>query len=439
MTEPTTPERTRPRTHADPAPREGSPAREGRPGDAHARTDAPTDAGRPMAPPSEQAIPLVNRAAESEGVLARPARRLETERLADLFAAVSMDGDLRLSVERHPDYFALYDLEHDPEEQHVRAFEKDGEVEGVAAFLARDALLGGERVRTAYMSDLRFSDALRGGKVLGKVFAPEMRLAREATGAELFYTVVFDGNGAAQKALVKRDPRWPDKPLYRPLRRFDITSVLLAHPPLPRLRRPYRVTRARAEDMDEVLAFLQRDQRGRPFGYVLDEGRFERRLRDWPRFGAESFYLARDGQGRLAGVTATWDAFDVKRYRVRAYRGAMKRIRRAWDLAAPLLGGTKLPAPGELLRYAYLTHLCVPSEDPAVLAALLDAAYADLRGTGLCFLMLYLEREDPLRAALRGYLTSAMPATFYVVCAPDSRFAEVDLGAGRPGFEMALA
>lgn len=382
-----------------------------------------------------------------EGVIARLARRDEGAALAEVYAKVTMDADLRLSVERDPDFFALYDLEHGEPERRVIALEKDGRLEGVGAFLARDAYLDGAIVRTAYLTDLRFSPALRGGKVLGAVFPDQFHRASEALGAELMYTVVFDGNGAARKALVARDPRYPDKPLYRPLRSFVITSVLLAHP-RPSRKTPFRVSRATEREMDEVLAFLHADQQRRPFGYVLHEGRFERRLRDWPGFGPERFYLARSARGTLVGCFAAWDAHDVKRYRVLGYRGAMRAVKTGYGAISRLLGARPLPPPGELLRYAYLSHLCVPSHDPGVLAALLDRAYADFRGGEHSFLTLYLEPNDPLRPALRGYLTSGMAATFYAVCAPSSPFATRPLGLeaapgspdyARPGFEMALA
>ncbi|MCA9614551.1 MAG: hypothetical protein H6721_32070 [Sandaracinus sp.] len=380
-------------------------------------------------------------------VVTRLARRDEGAALAEVYAKVTMDADLKLAVERDPNFFALYDMEHDAAEQRVVTFDKGGQLEGVASFLGRDAYLAGKRTRTAYMTDLRFTSAIRGGTVLGSVFREQFEQASDALGAELMYTLVFDGNEAAKKALVSRDPRFPNKPLYRPLRSFVITNVLLAHPRRPR-KTPYVVTRAKASEMEEVLAFLEADQRTRPFGDVLFEGRFARRLTKWPGFSPESFYLARSERGTLVGCFAPWDAHAVKRYRVLDYRGSMKAVKAGYGALSKVLGSTPLPEPGELLRYAYATHLCVPSHDPRVLMALLDRAYADLRGGEHAFLMLYMEREDPLRAALRGYLTSGMGATFYAVCRPDSPWATHDFGTDarpgafgyvRPGFEIALA
>lgn len=380
-------------------------------------------------------------------VTIRLARRDEREELAAVYASVTMDADLKLAVERDPDFFALYDMEHEPNDQHVVAFEREGRVAGVSALLGREAYVRGERIHTAYSTDTRFTSAIRGGRVLGPAIAGCFSDGAERLRAELMHMILFDGNKAAYKAFVARDPRFPNKPLCRPLRSFAITNVLLAHP-RPIRKTPFTVTRGTPGEMEEVLAFLEADQRTRPFGDVLCEGRFARRLERWPGFSAENFYLARSARGTLVGCFAPWDAHPVKRYRVLEYRGSMKAVKLGYGLASKVLRSTPLPEPGELLRYVYATHLCVPSHDPRVLAALLDRAYADLRGGPHSFLMLYLEHDDPLRPALRGYLASGMNATFYSVCAPDSPWATYDFGTDakpgtpgyvRPGFEIALA
>lgn len=372
----------------------------------------------------------------SEEVVIRPARRDESSQLADLFARVAIESSLHLSVERHPDFYALYDIEHDPADQLVIALETGGAIEGIGAGLARDAHLGGRRARVGYAADLRLTPKIRGGKFLGTYFPGAFRQMCEELGCEVMYTVVFDSNRAAQQALVARSDRWPDKPIYRSLRRFTIQSVQLAHP-RPARRTGLRVSIATDAEMDEVLAFLQRDHRQRPFGYILDEGQFERRLRQWPRFGSHCFYLARDGSGALRGTVAVWDAVDVKRYRVLGYRGSMKWIKRLYDPFARLVGGTPLPGVGEHLRYFYLTHVSVA--DTAAMVALVDRVYADHRKLGYHFFTVYVPHGDPIRQVFRGYFTTGLGAQLFTMTAPDSPLADVDFGPGLPGFEMALA
>jgi hypothetical protein len=376
-------------------------------------------------------------ASAPEQAVVRLATRDDSAQLAELFARVVLDSDLSFAVERDPDFFALYDMELASSEQVVFTAELDKKLEGVAAFLGRDAYLRGERVRTAYMSDLRVSPKIT-GKVFGKMMGERYQEARRALGADLMYTAVFDSNRAAQRALVERSPRHPHKPWYNPLRKFDILSLHFLQRQALR-RAAHRVRRATERDVDAIAAMLAADQRARPFGYVFDDGLLERRLSRWPGFGIDRFYLAVDAKGNILGCMAPWDAVDVKRYRVVGYKGDMRWVKRGYNLAARVLGAQPLPEPGGLLRYLYLTHVCVPSGEASVMAAMLDAVYAAHWGRGYCFMCSTVEHGDPLAAAYRGYVTTRLPATLYAVTPHDQPLDTSTLGPGRAGFEACLA
>ena len=98
-----------------------------------------------------------------------------------------------------------------------------------------------------------------------------------------------------------------------------------------------------------------------------------------------------------------------------------------------------LPASGECFRFTFLTHLEVGGDDPAVLRALLLAAYARLRPLGHHFTSAFVPRGTPLEHAFRGFTVTRTAMTLYSVHPADSRFADRDLRTLRPGFEMALS
>ncbi len=378
-------------------------------------------------------------AQEQVTAAAEPSTRLavaaDNARLCELFKSVTMDAALHLAVERDPDFFALYDIERG--DRRVVVWEVDGAIEGVGTLLARDGYLGGRRMRLGYLGDLRFSPKIRGGQVLGTSFGPLFRESCRELGCEVALTAVIASNQAAMSALVKRSPRYPEKPFYAPLRTFKILSVQFT---LGKEPRPTDLAVSRAEDKDlaAVADLLGEDHRARPFGYAVDEGLLRERLRRWPGLAAESFYLARDRAGRLRGVTAVWDAGPIKRYRVLGYRGAMRYVKLGYNAFARLAGMTPLPPPGGLLRYFYLTHLSVKDDDPAVMAALLDRIYADHRGRGYHFFTAPVLEGDPLAPAYERFRTRSLPAALFAVSAPGSPYNTADLGPGRPGIEMAL-
>lgn len=371
----------------------------------------------------------------AQDVTIRPARREDNAALLELFKAITMEADLHLAVERDPDFFALYDMER--VEQRTIVIEADGKIEGLGTFLGRDGWLLGSRTRVGYAGDLRFAPTLRGGFVLGTHYGRTFREACRDFGCDAMLTAIIASNAAARRALVERSPRFPEKPLYVPFRKFTILSVHFTARGHPRPTE-LRVRRATEADLAPIAELLARDHARRPFGYVVDEGLLRERIARWPGLRVESFYVAHDREGRLLGVAAPWDAGPVKRFRVLAWRRSMKWVKRGFNLLARFTGADPLPGTGGLLRYFYLTHVSVEGEDPAVMAALLDRIYDDYHGKGYHFLTACVLDQDPLAPAYRGYRTSGLPAELYVVTEPGGRHASADFGTGRPGFEMAL-
>lgn len=353
-----------------------------------------------------------------------------------LLAGVAMDADLALSVRRDPDFDALYRLQARHWESWV--VEVDGVVEGTGTVLVRDGYLDGSRIRVGYLGDLRFSPRAEGRQLLDRLYGPILRSASEQFGCDYFLTAIIASNARARRALtiVTRRSTQRGRPVYTPLRSFDIRSLHLAVPRL-RERLAYTVRRATTADVPALARFLDLDARARPFGYVLDEAELRRRLASWPGLSAHAFHLAEDGAGRLAGCLALWDAAPVKRTIVDAYRGAMKRVRIAHDIAARLLRRPLLPALGGAFHYQYATHVTVPSRDPAVLRALLQSAYAAARADGCHFLSICAPVADALEPAYRGYLKTDLRAELHLVTLPGvPRPAAGD--DAWPGFEMAL-
>ncbi|RMG16857.1 MAG: hypothetical protein D6731_05255 [Planctomycetota bacterium] len=367
--------------------------------------------------------------------LVREADDSDDAALCELFARVAMEGDLSLAVEREPSFFALYELQR-LIARRVFVAEVEGKIEGVAAYLARRGHLGGRVVPVGYLGDLRLGPRLRGGFFFGRRFGPRFRACLADSNAEVALTAVLATNRAALRFLTRRSRRFPDKPVYRPWRAFSILNVHFTRRRRPRPTR-LEVRRATSADLPEVAALLARDHARRPFGYVFDEELLRERLARWPGLRLEDFYLAFRG-GELVGATALWDAHAVKRFRVLAYRGSMRWLRLGFNLGAPFLGCAPLPPAGGVLRYAYLTHTSIPSEDPDVLAALFDRLYADAHGRGYAFVSTYVEDGDPLGAAFARYRCTPLPARLFTVSPPGSPWNERDPGAGRPGFEMAL-
>jgi hypothetical protein len=367
----------------------------------------------------------------------RPAGPGDNAARCELFARVAMDTDVVLSVRRDPDFDALYRLQaHDWLSVVV---ELDGAVEGTGTIVVRDGYIGGARRRVGYLGDLRFSPRLQGRLLLERFYGSLLESVRERFDCELFLTAVIASNERAVRALARETPRSrrAGRPRYTPLGDFDIRSLHVLMPKRAE-RSAITVRTAWREDIPSVARFLDADARARPFGFVFTEEELRRRLAEWPGLTVESFYLAENERHELVGCFALWDASPVKRMVVKDYRGAMRRVRVGYDVAATLLGMPRLPRKGQAFRSQYVTHQAIPSDDPRVLRALLNAAYRDVRGSGYHFVSICAPEGSALEPAFRGFHATNLRARLYVVSLPDVDVSGLTPLTRWPGFEMAL-
>jgi hypothetical protein len=346
-----------------------------------------------------------------------------------------MKTDLELSIRRDPDFFGLYRMQTEDFECWVGG--EDGAIQGMGTILVRDGYLDGKPARVGYLGDLRVTPHLQAGRLIGRFYGSVLERFSETRGCAVYLTTIIASNTAAVRALTGEGGRKLGIPQYTLLRNFDIRAIHLALR-RPRPRTPYRVRRATASDIPALARFLDRDARHRPFGAVFTEPALLRRLRDWPGLTIDRFYLAFDQAGSLSGCCALWDAAPVTRTVVTAYRGSMRWVKRGYNTMARLVRAPRLPPAGGELRYAYLTHQAVPSEDPRVWRALLEAVYTDSRRSGYHFLSACVYQDDPLEPAYRGFLTTNLRAQLYAVGPRGHPLPSGAMGPGRPGFEMAL-
>lgn len=251
-----------------------------------------------------------------------------------------------------------------------------------------------------YVSDLKVRPDHRGGVVADAL----SRWARDvcvATGGEDVPTflAVLAGNRQMQRRL----PGPRGLPRLHPVATVRSSAISL----LWRRRRPdqgLRVAPAGPEDVEEMADLWRRVAPRRHLAHVHDA----RSLAGWveaaPGLELSAYRLARRPDGRLAGFLGLWDQEPFKQLRVTSYSRRLAAARWAFNALAPSVRATPLPRPGRALRHVTAVHLCVPPEEPGVLRSLVLHAYDELRGRGYSFLLVGLDRSDPLAAALRGLL-----------------------------------
>ncbi len=372
----------------------------------------------------------------SRDMTVRKARPDDNEALCEVVRRVHMRGKLDLTQERDPDFFALPRM-HQGDYAVYLAENSDGFVGGCGSVVVRPGWVDGEQQTVGYLSDLRAIPGFKGARGLPKAYHQALIRAQQEHGAEVFYTVIFDDNEIAKRALLGSSKRKrKSQPIYRPMTPFNMTSLQFALP----LRKPRKkVRRATQADADALLAFLSAKAKRRMMGDVLTPERFTQRLEIWPEFSIGSFFLALDAQDNIIGTAAPWNTHTFKRTRVLGYYDSMKNVKRLFNAGATVLRYPALPEPGDCLNFAFLSHLEINDDDPRILRDLLRAIYRDYTKERLHFVSAMIPRGSALEQAYSGFVTDRTAMTVYSVALGESSYAERDFGCEYSGFEMAIS
>lgn len=332
-----------------------------------------------------------------------------------LLAANPVAGNLSLTYEREPNYFWGCGVMGHFDQIIIAWQPSSGALAGVMSRSVRPMFVNGQFEPVGYLSQLRVDRRFQ-----GLWLVPQgMRYLRQlhADGRTRGYiATIIEGGRQATGILVNRPRR--NYLNFQPVcRLWTLALILRRAKAIP--TSIIRVERGSAVVLPEIIAFLQRYGPAKQFfpAYTIADFSGSPQTRD---FRVEDFLLARRN-GKLAGVMGLWDQFGFKQTVVQSYSGTMGRLRPLTNLGLRLLGGAPLPAPGQLLRYAFAAFICVADNDPAVFDLLLRQTYNLAGERGFAHLMVGLTEPDPLLTVARHYLHVPYKSRLYSVSWPEEQ------------------
>ena len=297
-----------------------------------------------------------------------------------------MDGEIRVSLEREPNAFLAAAVEGEPHRTIVARDPASGGIVGMGSRSVWNAFVNGRPVRLGYLSQLRVDRASRGKKRLLTAGYDLIRSFRGADELPFDLTSIIADNDVARRLL---GAGLPGLPIYREIEGFS-TLVL---PATSRPRKISGIDRGTRERMPGIVACLERNRPRYQFAprFSIEDLLSPERSRG---LAPEDFFIARSGN-EIVGCLALWDQSGFKQVVVRSYSPRLAR-RRPWiNLASPFLGTPRLPAPGEILPHAYLSHIAVDGDEPGIFQALVEAAYAEARTRRLVYLVTGFASRHP--------------------------------------------
>jgi len=323
----------------------------------------------------------------------RVATRADEPVVRDILARIATGGNMQLSFRREPDAFdAAFGAR--AQDYILARNRRSGETVGLCERVVRDCFVNGEIRALPYLAGLRVVPGFRHRLlVLRGGFEAVRRLLGTGGDVDYSFTSIMSDNEIARRVL---GANLKGMPRYEPAGDFS-TFALPAGGKAP-------CERARDADLPEISALLLAAAARGQFANAWNADT----LREYSAAGwlpASDYFVIRRA-GRIRSCAALWDQSARRQVIVAGYSRWLARGRPLINAVARLAGLPRLPAPGEPLRCAYLSHVAVDAGSPQDLATLLSAARAVARERGLDAVLTGWasagEFADVVRAVPRG-------------------------------------
>ncbi|MEO7297193.1 MAG: hypothetical protein ABI042_01305 [Verrucomicrobiota bacterium] len=342
-----------------------------------------------------------------------------------------MPGKISISLEREPDYFTDANLPGETKQTIIAR--ENGRVVCVGNCAIRQRFVNGESRRVGYLGGLRL-DARQAGRfdILRRGYEFFRELQSENP-AEFYFTSIAAENIRAQKFFERS---LPGMPCYEFIDEF-VTILLSA--------RSSRRESAHFKNSERGTRNAEFDQS------LLKSAATNNRYQfgpDWTSEGLtslqslglrrEDFCIVSEGV-RIVSCASLWDQRQFKQTVIRNYAPWLAMARPTLNLFARITRRPRLPAVGETLANAFVSHLAVVSEESNSLITLI----AKLRGMAserkIKFLTLGFAASDPRVATVqKQFRGREYRSRIYVVRWPEFGGAAAELDARPLAPEVAL-
>lgn len=301
-----------------------------------------------------------------------------------------MDGAIRLTFEREPDYFRGAGIA-GAQDQTIVAFSK-GRLVCMGRCSRRNLWIDGKIVNAGYLAELRLDASARGQYAFvrgGYRFFHELQ---RASPAGFYFTSIAADNGRARRFLERGARGMPE---YRFL--SELVTLLVAVPRRPRISRVHLQAFA-AGDVPELLRVLNESGQRRQLAAVWTEG--DLCALETHGLPLKNFCVLKDG-GAIVACGALWDQRSFRQTVIRGYAPAFAAMKPLVNVIARFRGMPGLPSAGASLAHAFLSPLAFAEGAEGLLPDFLEAMFPWAKKSGLDYLTLALPADDPHVAILR--------------------------------------
>jgi hypothetical protein len=326
----------------------------------------------------------------------------------------ALPGSVSLSFERDPDASIAGRIEGNPHDYIVARERASGRIAAIASRSVRDRFVNGSPARVGYLGQLRVHRDFRRAPFLIDGGFAFCRALHDRQPCALHLASVVSENIAARRVLERGRAGWPAFAGVDDIVTFAVPSRRAAD------RRSSAVAILDGADVGAaaLAAFLWRYNARYQFSPCWNADDLSGT--SLPGLGLQDVFVATRG-GSIVGCAALWDQRSFKQIVVRGYSPGLRRARRILNLVAPLTGVPSLPAPGQQLRFAFVSHLALEHDDLEVGLQLIKEATRRAGIAELDYIALGLSGRSALAAAVsRRFRHRSYRTTLYAASWPGS-------------------
>lgn len=340
-----------------------------------------------------------------------------------------LPGNISVSFRREPSYFSGSRVQGDTVQVIKCTDLSTRRIIGLGGRALSQAWVNGRPQRIGYLADLRAHPGYRGGTLLARGYRYFHEL-HQADPVALYYTMILEGNGLAQRILTSGRCGLPH---YRDMGRILTPAIHLDIPKRAIHLSGVRFTRAKAEQLADILRFVQQWQSQKQLAPIYCDSDFNNgRLQG---LSAQDIYIAlRDD--RIIGVIAAWDQRAFRQTHVERYSTPLRFMRPLYNVFAQVTPLKPLPSPGAMVPYFYLALVAVENNDPVIFRALLRYLYRERRLGRWHYFIAGLHERDPLAPILKEYRHIHAAGHLYAVHYPEDEMAFRQLDDRIPYIEI---
>lgn len=314
--------------------------------------------------------------------------------LSILLQAPVEAGGMSVCFDKSPDLFQLprWKYRHN---QHVGFFDRH-ELKGFGSVGYFQGLVEGKPENLFSLYHFYLLPEARGKQL--PLQAMEYFFASARQRANYGISVTMQGNRAVESYIGKQEYDW--MPPTRIIDRLVVNAMLFAAP--KKNETPFRVRRARYDDLPDILALLREEHRQRDFGLRFELGSFLYHL-SVRGLSIEDYFVATHASGVIRGVCLPWDMSPYRRTRVLSYHASLYPSLMLYKAMAAVFPMAPFPEPGGHFRELTLTDWAVSGRDPAIMHALLSEIYHQFHRGTYHFMHWGSCGSDPVLSASAGF------------------------------------